>query len=156
MLVQLGQPDRAVQVLQEFVQRNPDNIEVRVQLGDLLLQAGRVDLAAPQFEVALRNAPDHAGAQLGYAWILFQNGDVGAARRRFESLFRTRNLTPALFGAGMCQIEQQQFGEAERTFEEVLRRQPDYWQALGNLAGLYEQTGRLDEARRMYSRLLQF
>ncbi len=154
VLTKLGRPDEAIGVYQDLIRRSPTTVEPRVHLGDLLLQAGRTDAAAAQFEIVLRSDPDNYQAQFGHAWVLLANGDAGAALRRFQALHRRRPNAQALFGVGRCQIELQQYGPAEKTFLEVLQREPNYWQALGNLAGLYDQTGRIDEAWSAYQKLL--
>jgi tetratricopeptide (TPR) repeat protein len=155
ILLQQGRLADAVGVYQEWVRSSPENVAARIHLGELLLQSGRVDEAAAHFEIALRNDPDHFAAQLGQAWILYHNGDFGAALRRFESLRRRQPDVQVQFGAGLCLIQLQRWAEAEQIFQEVLSRQPDYWQAWGNLAGLYEQTGRLAKARQAYEQLLR-
>ncbi len=154
ILVRQGRLGEASRLYQEWVSEQPDEVEARVRLGDILLQAGKSDQAAAHFEVALRNDPDHYGARLGQAWILLHNGDAGAAFRRFQALHRERHNAQALFGSGLCLIQQNRLREAEAVFVEVLRLQPDYWQALGNLAGLYERSGRIEMAFEAYHRLL--
>lgn len=144
----------ALRLYTEWVRGNPQTLAGRLALGDLLLQTGRTDEAAAQFEMVLRAEPENPAAQLGFAWILRANGDLGAALRRFRTLAEQRRDPQALFGAGLCLIDLERYGEAETAFLEVLRLQPDYWQALGNLAGLYDRQGRLAEARRTYERLL--
>jgi tetratricopeptide (TPR) repeat protein len=144
----------ALTLCTEWVRAQPATITGRVMLGELLFQAGRTAEAAAQFEVALRTAPDDQGAQLGHAWILRANGDTGAALRRFRGLADGPSGVQALFGVGLCLMDLQRWGEAEQTFREVLRRQPDYWQALGNLAAVYDQSGRQEEARRACEELV--
>ncbi len=154
--IQLSQQrtSEALALCTEWVRSRPGTVAGRVMLGDLLLQAGRTAEAAAQFEVALRTAPDDPGAQLGHAWVLRANGDAGAALRRFRGLAGGPSGLQALFGAGLCLMDLERWGEAEQTFREILRRQPDYWQALGNLAAACDRAGRQDEARRAYEQLL--
>ncbi len=154
ILLAQNQPDAAVRLYTDWVRADPASVAGRVALGDLLLQAGRRDEAAAQFETALRTDPENAGAALGYAWILRANGDVGSALRRFRALLGRGQDVQALFGAGLCLIDLQRYAEAAQAFEDLLRLQPDYWQALGNLAGTYDRLGRTDEARSAYRRLL--
>lgn len=151
-----GRAHEARQLYAEWVRNNPETVAGRIALGELLLQEGRTAEAAAQFEMVLRQHPENRPAQLGAAWILRANGDGGAALRRFQALAADAEVgVGAQFGAGLCLIDMQRWAEAEAAFLEVLRRQPDYWQALGNLAGIYERTGRTGEARRAYERLLQ-
>ncbi len=155
LLLKQGKTAEAARLFQDWVATNPSSVLAHVRLGDLLLRTGRADEAAAHFEIALRQAPDNYGARLGNAWILYTNGDWGAALRRFEALNREHEDVNALFGTGLSLIQLERFGEAERVFQRVLALQPDYWQALGNLAGLYEQTGRPELATSAYRRLLE-
>jgi tetratricopeptide (TPR) repeat protein len=155
VLLRLGGPAEAIHVYSAWVRDNPQNVEAQVRLGDLLLQNGQIDEAAAHFEIALRYDPDHYGARLGHTWVLFHNGDYGAALARFQALQRQSGEVSSLFGAGLCLIQLERWSEAEAAFKDILARQPTYWQALGNLAGLYERTGRLEEARRAYEQLLR-
>jgi tetratricopeptide (TPR) repeat protein len=155
LLIRLQRPEEAVEVYTDYIRDYPSDWEMRLLLGDLLLQTGRADEAAAQFEVVLRNDPDNGSAKLGHAWILLHNGESGAALRRFMELFRQHGSTQALFGAGMCQMDLNQLDEAQKTFEQVLSLQGDYWQALGNLAVIYERTDQRDKAYRAYQELLR-
>jgi len=154
LFIRLDRSDEAIEVYTDYIREFPSDWEIRLLLGDLLLQTGRIDDAAAQFEVVLRNDPDNDSAKLGHAWILLHNGEAGAALRRFLELYRQHNSSQALFGAGMCQMELNQLDTAQKTFEQVLSLQSDYWQALGNLAVIYERSGQLGKAYDAYQQLL--
>jgi tetratricopeptide (TPR) repeat protein len=154
ILLGQNQPDAAVRLYTDWVRGDPTSVAGRVALGDLLLQLGRADDAAAQFETARRMAPDDPRAALGYAWILRANGDAGSALRRFRAVVGHGQDVQALFGEGLCLIDLERYGDAAQTFEDLLRIQPDYWQAVGNLAGVYDRLGREAEARQAYRRLL--
>jgi tetratricopeptide (TPR) repeat protein len=149
-----GRTEEAGRVWREWVRVRPENPDARVRLGDHLMKQGRFDEAAAHLEIAMRQDPDHYGARLGYAWILLHNGEAGAALRRFQALDREHPDVQALFGSALSLMQLGRLEEAEEAFQEVLHRDPDYWQALGNLAGIYEQTDRQEEAADAYRRLL--
>lgn len=155
LLVADGETGQALDVYSNWVRLHPGSLEGRLRLGDLLLSAGRVDEAAAQFEIALRAAPEDYRARLGYAWIQYHNGNTGAAYRAFRALDEGRGDPEPLFGQGLCLISQDRLAAAEKIFLQVLKRRPDYWQAVGNLAGIYERTGRIGLARKQYRRLLE-
>ncbi len=155
MLIDAGRQDQAMEVFSEWVRQNPRTLDGRLRLGDILLQLGRVDAAAVQFEIALREAPEDPRAKLGYAWIQYYNGNIGAALRAFRGLGDAGGDPQAIFGQGLCLISLDRLGAAEKVFKRLLALEPEYWQAIGNLAGIYERSGRLAEARLQYQKLLE-
>lgn len=155
LLANAGRQDEVLQTFRDWVAQNPTSVPAHVRLGDALLQKGLANEAAAHFEAALRYEPDHFGARLGNAWILFQNGDWGAALRRFEALGRERRDVNAVFGAGLSLIQLGRLEDAEGYFEQALALAPNYWQALGNLAAIYDRTGRPEKAYDAYQRVLK-
>ncbi|HRX51712.1 MAG TPA: tetratricopeptide repeat protein [Candidatus Krumholzibacteria bacterium] len=150
-----GRADEAAATAEQWVRSSPDSREARLWLGNLLLEQGRVDPAAAQFEFVLRASPQDPAARLGRAWIQYHNGDLGGALREFRGLGRDPELgIQARFGEGLCLLRSERLAEAERAFLAVLLQQPDYWQAWGNLAELYDRAGRTDKAAESYRRLL--
>ncbi len=127
----------------------------RLWLANLLLETGDTDAAAAQFEFLLRADPNDPEARLGNAWVQYHGGQYGGALRRFRTLARERSDSRAWFGAGLCLINLERLPEAERAFRTVTDLEPGSWQAWGNLAGIYERTGRMDEAREAYGRILR-
>ncbi len=155
LLVRQGRTSEALQLYEGWVRFNPGSVPARVRYGEMLLQLGNADAAGAQFEMALRDDPDHGTAQLGQAWVMRARGDVGAALRRFRAVGEEALWVQAKFGEGLCLIDLDRLAEAEQVFLEIVRRQPDYWQAWGNLAGLYDRTGRSASARQTYLRVLE-
>jgi len=150
-----GRDDQALQLARDWVDLAPGSQPGRLWLGELLLAAGRLDEAAAHYEIALRTAPDDPRAQLGEAWVLLQRGDAGGALRRFQQLARRDGDLQALFGSGLALVQLGRDREAEPVFRDVLAREPGYWQAWGNLAEIRDRSGRIEEAREAYQRLLQ-
>jgi len=148
--------EEALETSGHWVAASPNSLEARLKYGDLLLSSNRVDEAAVQFDIVLRTAPDNVLARLGSAWVLFREGECGTALRRFEAIHRSGESSQALFGAGLCLMTLERDREAEQSFKGVLRLSPGYWQALGNLAEIYQRTDRMAEARDAYQRLLRF
>jgi len=44
---------------------------------------------------------------------------------------------------------------AERMFLTVVEKDPASWRGWGNLAGIYERTGRVDDARKAFEQILR-
>ena len=72
------------------------------------------------------------------------------ARREYQP------LVPALhMRLGGVLAKMGRWREAQGAFGAVVRERPDWWQAYGNLALCYEQTGRPDLARQAWQRVLE-
>ncbi len=155
ILLQLGRQSEALQLYGRWTRERSNSAAAHVNLGDLLLRLQRRDEAIGHFARALEIDPDNTGALLGQAWILLGQGQAAEALPRFQRAAADGTNNYALFGVGLALIQLERLQEAETTFTELLRRQPDNWQALGNLAGVYERTGRLQLARQAYQRLLR-
>jgi tetratricopeptide (TPR) repeat protein len=154
MLSEEGMRPDALSAARQWTRAAPQNLEARVWLGNLLLDAGRIDEAGAHFEIAKRTDPESPDVLSGEAWILYHQKQFGKALRRFNQLTRSNADSRAYFGSGLCLIELNRLNEAEKAFLKVLELEPTYWQAVGNLAGIYERTGRLPQAKSMYQRLL--
>ena len=154
-LAQMSSSEDALAVAAAWVRDGDGDRESRLWYGNMLLEAGQTDQASAQFEFLLRADPDDPGALLGNAWVLQRNGQTGTALRRFRQLISQGDDPRAEFGVGLCLIELEQLQGAERAFLNVVRLEPTSWQAWGNLAGIYERTGRIDEAGGAYGQLLR-
>ncbi len=77
--LRLGQPQKAVELLQFVIKNKPNQIPPRIDLGFALLDIGLADRARSLFEEISRVKPDNARASLGMAHCAFQQGQWDAA-----------------------------------------------------------------------------
>jgi tetratricopeptide (TPR) repeat protein len=155
LLIKTRQQTQLMPLYKKWVQRLPESMEARVSLGEALLQSGDIDAASVQFEIMLRQAPKDTRAGIGYAWVMYHNKEFGSALRKFQMLNRKTPDATVLFGAGLCLIELGRLEESIPVFQEVIKMQPAYWQAWGNMAGVFERLGDLDHAANAYINLLK-
>ncbi len=85
--------------------------------------------------------------------LLRERNPQGALPEFREASAMTQDVN-AEFGVGMCLLQLGRWSSAEAVFDTVIRRSPGRWQAYGNLAICYEQTGRADEAQAAWRKLL--
>ena len=78
-MASMGRYQPAVERLSAAVKSDPDYIEARLALGDLLRQGGRPRESLPQYARVVTLAPGIGEARLGEAWPLSAWG--GTARR---------------------------------------------------------------------------
>jgi tetratricopeptide (TPR) repeat protein len=100
---------------------------------------------------ALRNA-----VTLGSGRIAEIEGDCGAAIASYESALETDpDSRRAVLGLARCKLALGDPADAEERLNEVLRVAPAYPPALYELARVYEETGRIDEALERLRTLLE-
>lgn len=83
-----GKLDEAIAKLGAAAVIEPDNADIRVQLGLALAAGRRFEDAKRAFAEALRTAPDYDDAQLGLARTRFWNGELDAAEEALAPLRR--------------------------------------------------------------------
>lgn len=114
------------------------------------LPAEEVSVIAGLFDRALREDPDNLSALLGLAEVQLESGDIAGARKAVErARDRAAGDTQVMGLLGQLFAQEGKLSEAEKSFEEVLRLQPQNQAAHANLAVLYEVEG-LDERSRKH------
>ncbi len=112
-----GQPpeppgEDPIRSLREALAFSPNNIPLRLHLGDTLLQHDRAAEAEKEFREALAQAPDHKGLQLGLARAFHELGKHSHALALVETIVKTSQapgrafLLHAQLLAGAGEIEQ--------------------------------------------------
>ena len=137
LLVNVGRADEALEAVSPFLNGAKASLNALSAAGDALKAAGRLDEALQAYERARAVAPASAVAEHNVAGVL---GDLqrypeaaAAARRAFAKGLDAPQtwLVQARALQGMGELD-----EAERSYREAIRRQPDYADALGDLAQL--------------------
>ncbi len=121
-----------------------------------LLQSGQDARAAQTLQAILSRWPQQADALHFLGVLRHRQGDsekgLALVRRAIESLPAEpgpwNNLGNILFAL-------HRFEQAEQAYQECLLRQPDFGEALGNLAATQCRQGRINEAAQLYRRALQ-
>ena len=84
-----------------------------------------------------------------------RRGDLHRAQASFEVSRDLGGGAAALDGLGAVAFRKGEYDEAEKYFMAAIQSDREYSMALGNLALLYELTGREEEARTVYQYALQ-
>lgn len=135
----------------------PDFPEGLFNLANLLCDLGRTDEGVAAYEEALRHRPEmpEALVNLGNQLVRLGRVEEGIARLR-EALRQRPEMPEAMLNLGNALYEQT--GEPEeprQLFERALAVLPTYREALNNLANLYMNQGRMDQALAYTRRLLE-
>jgi glutathione synthase/RimK-type ligase-like ATP-grasp enzyme len=97
LLVLSGQRKAAQVVYTEAVKHYPDDIVIRVDLGDILLEGEDAAEARTHFEAALRIDPEFPHAHGGMYYALSQLGEPETAELHRRKSFRQENLFPTFY-----------------------------------------------------------
>lgn len=125
--------------------------------GNGLLQRGMFDLAAEEYRRFLDEHSDHpkaASARYGLAVCEFRRGRMDEARSELERLEGVNDFTYAAevqTMLGQCRLALEQFADAAKCFDRVLKRHADHKLAADAAALLAEaeyRAGRFDESIR--------
>ena len=141
---------------QATLERNPDAVMVRNNLGLQLLQKGRTQEAKRQFEIVLSAHPGLAMTHSNLGAILAQEGETDEAIRHLREAVR---LDPQMFIAhfnlGLLLAEQGRHADAVRPLQTALRIQPGLTRAGFALGTSLAELGRCNEAERILIRALR-
>jgi TolA-binding protein len=133
--------------------------------GEALAQLGRWQEALPDFVQVLKSAPDgpHARQSLFRAGeAAYMTANDGLAQKyltSFRDQFGDDPLNAfALTYLGNLELQARHIDEAEKMFQEVLKRFPEGQMALESQFGLaqsWQQAGKLEQARDLYQQVVQ-
>jgi len=79
--------DRAIHYYNQYIDRNPDDPNVRVDLGICFFESGQQDLAIETVQHVIRDFPGHQLAVFNLGIIYLNLGDVESANSHFERAY---------------------------------------------------------------------
>jgi Flp pilus assembly protein TadD len=151
-VMQQGQTDEALKLVQSEVAKEPKRLDLRKLLGDTAVRAGKYDLAISTFQGILKEVdarPSAAGdlyLRIGESYR--RKGDLDSAVTNFQ---HARELLPEnvvainLFASVL--VNAGRWREAEAEYRKAIKLDPNNVIALNNFAyALAENGGDLDEA----------
>jgi tetratricopeptide (TPR) repeat protein len=155
-LLQKGEVDKAITLLQRALQINPDCAYAHNGLGNALLQKGEVDEAIAQYQKELQIYPDGAYAHNNLGNVLLQKGEVDEAIAQYQKALQINpdnaevhnHLVKILFQRGNVD-------EAIAHCQRALQIDPDNAEAHNNLGNVLLQKGDVDGALAQYQKALQ-
>jgi len=110
-----------------------------------------LEFARRDFEQALRISPDTAMARAGLALVSIRTGDLQQAKRHLIwARLNDPDSAEIVLCLGNVEYLLGDYHAAEMRDLEALALRPEWPSALKNLALVYEQQGRVDEARKLW------
>ncbi|HEV3180861.1 MAG TPA: type IV pilus biogenesis/stability protein PilW [Steroidobacteraceae bacterium] len=145
-----GELARAKEKLDRALSQNPSSADVHSARALLFQRMGSTNQADAEFRTALRLAPHDPQIVNSYAAYLCQSGRTDEGVKHFlEAAHNALYSTPwfAYTNAGVCQRTAKRDDEARANFARALQLQPNYAEAVFQLATLQFQHGELAPAR---------
>jgi cytochrome c-type biogenesis protein CcmH/NrfG len=122
--------------LESLASREPKNVEVRLQLGNLLMDHEQFADAVRWYQEAITIAPGNLDARVDLGACLVNSGKAAEGLAQFEQALKTNpNHKKALFNKGVALMESGRPNDAVAVWEDLIKRFPNDPQ----LAGLKEQ-----------------
>ncbi len=128
-------PIRLIKGIEAEVRKTPNDVILRVRLGEAYGAAGKYDQAVEQFKQALKIDPKHVGAYLDLGMVAVLTENDAAAERYFKKVIeltetaQIRERGPAsrerLLQPGLLKLKQKKYEEAAGYFKEALRIRKD-------------------------------
>ncbi|HEY2201431.1 MAG TPA: tetratricopeptide repeat protein [Solirubrobacteraceae bacterium] len=130
-------PALAEESLRTALAAAPQDVGVRVDLGELLARTQRADEAAALLEETVKTSPAGAAVRTALIEAYLDKGDLAAARGAAEQLKSARpGLPVGSYLAGLIAERQHRPEDAQRELEHALELQPSAIDALAALARL--------------------
>ncbi|MGH8461747.1 MAG: type IV pilus biogenesis/stability protein PilW [Stenotrophobium sp.] len=137
-----GDVSTALIKLRRAIDENPDYAPAHSAIAYLYAQRGDAGAAEKEYRKALSLAPDDPSVQNNFGVFLCAHGKPDEAQRYFAEAAADRNYaTPAAAwsNAGSCAMNQKQPDRAEDYFRTALKIDPQFSEALAQMAGLAYQ-----------------
>lgn len=149
----LGNLDVAAELLLSVVERRPNNLIFRNNLGNLLIEAGRAEEAETHLREAIRLAPQvpEAHYNLGNALKALDRLDDAIAAYTAAIHLRPA-FTKARINLGGVLTRREQYEEALRNYEEGIRLDPGAAELLDARGVALQSLGRVDEGLESFRR----
>lgn len=135
------------------VMLNGEDSVNHLNLGWAYFKLGRIKDAEDEYRTALELSPEHVGVNYNLATVLLAQGNPVEGEVFFRKVIALdAEHFLALLGLGESLREQKKFPEAEKVLLQALALDPMVADPLNQLALVYEQWGKPDQARIFYKK----
>jgi putative PEP-CTERM system TPR-repeat lipoprotein len=150
-----GKPDLALQQFEKAAALNPDDpaIKTRVGISEIDIGQGQQGLSTLEQVFATEAGAPVAGPTLVLSELRAKRLDKAA---EVASSLVKRDAKNPLYVTllGVVRVSQHDYSAAENSFRAALAINPEFPAATRDLARLYVETGRIDDAKKVYTDLL--
>lgn len=146
-----GKMEQAKERLERAVKQDPNSSDAHFGLAELYNRLKQTRDADDHYRSAISLAPDKLEIVNGYAVFLCTNGEVDKGIAQFEKLMNNPlygRQAAAATNAGMCLRSEKRNADSVRFFEAALLKQPDWLEAVVQLANVQIELGKPEAARK--------
>jgi arylsulfatase A-like enzyme/Tfp pilus assembly protein PilF len=152
----LGQPDKAVEVLQNAIQNGIDSAETHGELGSSLIDADKFQEGVAELKISLDKDPGDFDRWIELGRAYKKNGDLSEAEKIFRQvLSKDASNTEALTNLGLLFYQQKNNDTAIEMLNKAIATNPHAANAYNALGGIYSSMNKKDEAIQSWIRALQ-
>jgi tetratricopeptide (TPR) repeat protein len=132
--------DKAMQALQRYLQKNPNDIKSWMQLGELQEKKGALPQARTTYETLLQKNPQHKEALLRLVSVLEKLKDKAGLQVAYEKLaqMQPKNRT-VQYNLGVLYYESRKWDKAAQCFEAIAANDPRDIESRKYLLDLYRK-----------------
>ncbi len=150
-----GQFEVALEKLRKAVNADPGYAPAHTVLAILYERIGEADQAGRHYRLAVEANPSNGDVNNNYGVFLCQEGKLSQAHRHFRRAMEDpfyRTPAVAYANAGACELRQGDLDKAEGFLRQSLAYNPEFPDALLQLAGISYQKGKFLPARAFLQR----
>ena len=145
----------AIPLLESGLKNAPQRADLHAALGESYFMTDKVEKAVEEFKILVGlspSAPSYAALGLSYRYL----GRFDESRKNFqEGLKLDPHNASCLFNLGYIEKQQGNQAAAERLFQQALKSNPDFSEALLELANLRIADKRFEEAAILLKRYIK-
>lgn len=156
--IEANAPDRTIVYLSKLSASSPRNLAYCDALAEIFSRSNDHASAAACYQRFLETNPDHADARFNFAYHLKHAADYQAALDQYQRSLDLNVSRPEEVMTNMAVILSEHLRrehEAAELLKGALLIAPTYTVAIFNLATLYDEEGRTEDALALYEKLLE-
>ena len=148
-----GRPEDAVRLLDEYLERYPDDPQVLSQKAGVAWFGGDLEEAERLYQHLLEISPNRVAAYNSLGYISMMQGRFTESEEYFKSYrFIAPDQANPHDSLGELFITVGRYDEAEESLERAIEIKPDFWASYEHLALMRMVTGEFDGAREIIER----
>lgn len=119
--------NKDVESLKEALQNSPDNLPLRIMLGDKYFHMNQLENAESEFQIVLDYDKDNIRAKEGLAEIYFRRGKYSAVIVIVEELISRQKVTERMLViCAKSLVREKSIEDAQEMYEKILNHNPDF------------------------------